>query len=141
MRMVRQTILEEAGGGGAGAVGNCLQAAVASVLGLELSEVPHFCAVGTDDDPEWWWSLRRWARGRGMDFCSVEDLAGVDWLVDRGAALAIATGPSPRGPYHHVVVTDADGTPVWDPHPSGDGLAGPPVAFLVVTRPYEPGPA
>ena len=149
MRRVRQTIFEEVEGDAhdsddaddaGGRVGNCLQAAVASVLGLELSEVPHFCAVGTDHDRQWWSALRRWGRDRGVDFCWVEDLRRVDWLGERSAALAIAIGPSPRGPYDHVVVTDADGTLVWDPHPSGDGLGGRPVAFAVVTRPYSPGP-
>jgi hypothetical protein len=44
----------------------------------------------------------------------------------------LATGPSPRGDYNHVVIWQ-DGRCVHDPHPSGDGLAGDPIEFDLLT--------
>lgn len=88
--------------------GNCLQAAVASVLGLPLETVPHFAAFV-------WWSaaMEFWARGRGM----VVRHEDTTTIPDR---LCIAGGKSPRG-VDHACVADG-GRVVWDPHPSRDGL-------------------
>lgn len=83
--------------------GNCMAAALASVLDLPLDSVPAF-----------------------------EEMQGVwktvflEWLAERGLTvktqtfppdgLAIATGPSERGVHHAVVVNS--GQFLHDPHPS-----------------------
>lgn len=89
--------------------GNCLQAALASVLELSLEDVPNVIA-----SESWWDDLRQWLRGRGME------------LLPQPAAAPIPNGyyfwvgKGPRG-LDHIVV--AHGTEmVHDPHPDGTGL-------------------
>lgn len=104
MRNTTQTIVEC---DGSGRPGNCLQAAVASLLDLPIDDVPHF--VETDD---WEGSLIAFLLWRG-------------WILtyrpaDSGPpAFGMATGVSPRGVPHVVVCRE--GTE-WDPHPSRAGL-------------------
>lgn len=119
-REITQTILA---GDPSGVPGNCVQAAVASVLGLELDAVPHFTAIG-----DWRRYLRTWCAQQG-------------WAVTQhgpGAlattALGIAHGPSPRGLSHAVVVHD--GVITWDPHPSRAGLLG--IDGLFAFTPADP---
>lgn len=103
---VTQTLLA---GRDDGVPGNCVQAAVASLLGLPIEAVPHFLL----------WEQWNYVRA--------------SWLEERGYALTctqtqelpplgrcIAAGMSPRG-IRHVCVAE-DGRIAWDPHPSGDGL-------------------
>lgn len=104
IRHVTQTILA---GNPEGIVGNCVQAAVASLLDMDLDDVPHFAL-----NAGWLEYLCTWAALNG-------------WLVLRHnpgyrARMAIASGPSPRG-YQHAVVM-LDGEILWDPHPSRAGL-------------------
>lgn len=104
IRHVTQTILV---GNADGTPGNCVQAAVACLLDMDLDDVPHFARIGG-----WLEWLCTWAALNG-------------WLVLRHnpgyqARMAIASGPSPRGVQHAVVMLD--GEIVWDPHPSRDGI-------------------
>ena len=105
MKQVTQTITI---GDGSGRPGNCLQAAVASLLDLDLADVPHFI----DCPPEVDWLERLVAFGAEHGYS----------VVYRGepVAFGLAFGRSPRDASHAVVVID--GEVVWDPHPSGDGL-------------------
>jgi hypothetical protein len=106
MREVTQTIFV---GDPEGRLGNCLQACVASVLDLELEEVPHF--VEFDD---WWSIFWDFLHDQG---CTVTRVSG---LAEKGTG--IGNGPSPRGlQYAHAVVVQ-DGKIVWDPHPSREGV-------------------
>lgn len=112
MREVTQTILHEEG---AAIPGNCLQAAVASLLDLDLDAVPHF--IVHDD-----WLARLIAFGRDHGYhvdCEFQPEAPIRF--------GIASGPSPRGVHHAVVVID--GETVWDPHPSRAGLLSVALAF------------
>lgn len=107
MTPVTQTLFRDEANG---TRGNCLQAAVASVLDLPLDAVPHF--VSFDD----WASVF-------IDFLAIH---GMEWrsrYVLRDApptGIAIAYGTSPRG-IKHAVVTDGWRL-VHDPHPDGGGL-------------------
>jgi len=93
--------------------GNCVQAAIASLLGLRLDEVPHFNLV------------------YGPSPCDIED--GIDkFLAERGYALVrlpynhvpevcyLAYGRSSRGCFH-VVIMNA-GKLIHDPHFSREGV-------------------
>lgn len=102
--MVTQTIFAD---DPQGRQGNCLQAAVASLLVLPLDEVPHFI-----EHEDWLGRMTDWAGQRGY---AVTSAPGAD-----GVPLGIAYGPSPRGVTHAVVVRD--GAIAWDPHPSRAGL-------------------
>lgn len=103
MRQITQTILSDQI---PGVPGNCLQAAVASLLDLDLDDIPHFI---THDD--WLQYLVDWGRWRGYLVVARPPAT---------VAAGIAYGPSPRGVQHAVVWLD--GAIAWDPHPSRDGL-------------------
>jgi hypothetical protein len=98
-------------------IGNCYQAAIASVLELDLDDVPHFIALHKD---EWWIETVKWmnARGKGVAWIPIED--GLDSGI-RPIGYHLMNGKSPRGDYGHEVV-GLDGKVVHDPHPSGDGI-------------------
>lgn len=108
VREVTQTITYSPENQAQGIYGNCLQAAVASLLDKPLDAVPHFSAFA-------WWpqALTLWAYGEGLKVCG----ESVDTIPDR---LCIIGGKSPRG-VAHVCVAE-HGEVVWDPHPSRDGM-------------------
>ena len=134
---VHQTILADParndGHDANGQPGNCYQAAIASVLELPLDEVPHFATFARD----WFEQSAPWFRQRGMirSFYheqALKDLSwplylapGADFWGERVSHIvaALGAGPSPRGPFRHVVVLDPDsGAMIHDPHPSGAGV-------------------
>jgi hypothetical protein len=104
---VSQSILYDPDLNARGVYGNCLQAAVASALGLDLDAVAHFGAFT-------WWepALRLWLRGRGLDWRQVDG-------IPKGRSIVV--GPTVRGTGDHAVVGDG-GEIAWDPHPSRSGL-------------------
>lgn len=103
-RYITQTIFDSSDG----PPGNCLQAAVATLLGLDLDEVPHFALYGN-----WAHRLRLFAESRGYQL----DVAPAR---DRESCRGIAVGSTVRDTTHAVVFED--GRQVWDPHPSRAGL-------------------
>ena len=141
-----QTLLAEREDGhtAAGLPGNCLQAAVASLLDLEVDQVPHFALY-----VDWFAAMRRWARDtREGDFTYFEFPVPeqyatawesvVAWGREHDAHLLLS-GPSPRGPFWHVVVGNVDLEVVHDPHPSRAGLVEVRDA-IVYCAPYDPPP-
>jgi hypothetical protein len=108
-------------------LGNCLQAAVASMLDLPLDEVPHFAQIDydTDGDTNWASYLATWLRERG-------------WRLDAHAPepgeVYLGVGPSPRG-VHHIAIF-RDGELLHDPHPDGTGLLE--ISTTWALRPCEP---
>lgn len=110
-RQVSQTIFASPALNAVGVYGNCIQAAVASLLGWPLDAVPHFGAFR-----DWRAALRLWAEGEELVYEQVDDPAAVPADEER----CLYLGPSSRG-YPHVVV-GLGGEVAWDPHPSRDGL-------------------
>lgn len=101
-----------------GVYGNCMQAAIATVLRKRrLDAVPHFGAFA-------WWpgALRLWLRGDGLDYTVVK-------APPIPQERAMLCGRSPRG-YAHAVVSEG-GQIVWDPHPSRDGLTEVTGAYVI----------
>lgn len=139
--MIRQRILADPNRGDGhdaeGNPGDCIRAAVASMLSAAYEDVPHFAQhVG------WWDCMRRWARDRGGDFACVTPERGTIRHHVEGPAdglVALGCGPSPRGQFWHAVLVDADLELVHDPHPSGAGLVEV-VEVLVYCQPYDPPP-
>lgn len=111
IREVSQTILYDPELNARGVFGNCIQAAMASALGLDLDAVPHFGAFV-------WWdaAARLWLRGRCLDWHWVPVAHG----LPEGRCLII--GQSPRRTTDRHAVAGDDGRIAWDPHPSRDGL-------------------
>lgn len=111
---VTQTILYSPEAEARGVLGNCLQAAIASALGLDLDAVPHVGAFT-------WWepAARLWLRGRGLDWRMVGGIP---------PGRSIVVGTTVRNTGQHAVVGD-DGDVAWDPHPSRAGL-------VIVLRSY-----
>lgn len=101
---------------GGRAAGDCLRAAVATVLGADLDDVPHFVQyidhpAGTDSHL-WYWSLVGFCAAHGWEVSYTTDGPPDGW--------ALVDGMSPRGHMHVVVAYD--GKVIHDPHPSGGGL-------------------
>src|SRR5882672_2255617 len=127
MREVTQWILA---GDPSGVPGDCVRAAVASLLDLDPARVPHFTCQ--DDVRTWHYALIGFAHEHG-------------WRIDRRTAdengtlpeFGLAIGQSPRGLSHAVVAVG--GKVVWDPHPSRDGLVD--VQQVVEFVRAEPQPA
>jgi hypothetical protein len=103
---VTQTILAD--DPPAGLTANCLQAAMASLLGLALGSVPHFAEYGE----QWEQEMYDWCWDSGYAVVCRSGKAS----VERG----IAVGVSPRGEKHAMVMVN--GELVWDPHPDRNGL-------------------
>jgi hypothetical protein len=105
---VTQTILYDPEMQKLGVYGNCLQAAVASLLDRPLDSVPHFSLF-------LWWNgaLELWARGEDLTVHTKD----TDTIPERRC---IVGGKSPRGVAH--VVIGEGGKVAWDPHPSRAGL-------------------
>lgn len=92
-----------------GVPGNCIQAAVASLLGLPLDAVPHVLLWD-----RWNHVLAEWLTERGYTFRAL-------YTAEIPFERCIVAGMSPRG-VPHVCIAEA-GQIVWDPHPSRDGLS------------------
>jgi len=107
---VKQTIAFDEG---SQVLGNCLQAAVASIYELPIEAVPHFVQF-----QRWGEALKLYVEDRGAQLL----LWTRDEPKDRPL---LAFGKSPRGDFRHAVVWQK-GKMIHDPHPDGTGLDGPP---------------
>lgn len=109
--------------------GNCMQAAVASLLHLPLDEVPHFAKSG---DAETCWTLfEDWLSSLGFEV----------WLMPGNALPAcpfLASGKTSRGTSHMVVMQGS--TLIHDPHPTRAGLAEVDHAYVLLPKSYAPQP-
>lgn len=122
---VDQTIMHDPE---AGAIGNCMQAALASILELPLERVPHFVQLYPDSkecgDAMFAWLLQRhvlWMQ-----------LSGDDPVPDDMPCLLY--GQSERGVPH--VVVGRGRTVAHDPHPSRAGLTE--IQGIWVLHRYKP---
>jgi hypothetical protein len=101
--------------------GNALQAAVASIFGLDLSKVPNFIEM-----PEGYKAaIRTFCHDRGSDCFKIKLSGGKsdgssDILSEYNGKLCILRGKSPRGDFGHVVVAkreEGSFQMMHDPHP------------------------
>ena len=124
----------------AGQRGNCKQACLAAILGMPLSEVPHF--VDSEEDYEAQnRTMQLWLAERGWVSVWVPwNWIGTEWLDTPANSLVIISGKSPRGDWGHVVVGRLEGINwhlVHDPHPSKTGLDGAPHGiYLIAPMPH-----
>lgn len=128
-------------------VGNCTQAAIASIFELELEQVPHFVmypkGYDADSDPLyesngslWLRVLRRYIRYLGFELWffetgedpvngnvvdSLDNLTLLDNAGNQMYQHGLGSVQSLRGDYRHTVVISTDPVEVvWDPHPDQD---------------------
>lgn len=126
---ISQTILYSIEGEQQGIIGNCLQASLASALGLPLDAVPNFASF------LWWPSaVRLWLRGRQLDWCLVSEIP---------AGRSIVVGRTIRNTGRDHAVVGDNGHVTWDPHPSHAGLVTVKHAYVLERwpNPERPGPA
>lgn len=108
--------------------GNCLQAALASVLELPLDTVPHFVeqahVLDPDSETKWAELMNAWLI-REFGLCVVyvqyvdNDPRNNGW---KPAGYHLLSGTSPRGSMHETV--GYQGALIHDPHPAGGGVSG-----------------
>lgn len=120
--------------------GNCFQACVASIFGLDLAAVPHFFAKsnGGNMTQEEWDAIRTFAaehktQALGIEMPEEPELR--DKLFASGL-LYVAIGPSYSGTFGHCVVGKR-GEMVHDPFEDGKFLAGEPWLYIA----FEPAAA
>jgi hypothetical protein len=127
MRRITQTILHNPAT--PEIMGNCWQAAIASLLDLDLDEVPHFVQQhDTMIDVEE--ATRSWAQARGFEMVEVS----AEWLAGSDMP-ALLYGRSPRNVAH--VVVGRGPLVVHDPHPSRSGLRAVDGGFVFFPCPTE----
>ena len=115
--------------------GNCQSACLAMMLGLDLSEVPNFTALGNGVGYVCAKLQQQWLLERGLYIWTIVPHQGLPWPLPYG--YYIAGGPSPRGIHHAVIFKDGA---LWhDPHPDGGGID--PVTDLDLILPVEFRPA
>lgn len=113
--------------------GNCFAACVASLLHLDIDDVPDF----GQGKKCWLRIFEEWLKPRGLAPVIIH---GKGAILPHGVHY-LAGGMSPRKVPHSVVYLD--GAMVHDPHPGGEGLEGEPTdyTFLVPSDARGPFPA
>jgi len=89
--------------------GNCLSAAIASLLEIDINEVPNFASYGD----LFWVKCSEWMEERNMARAKI-DAGGI-----KPVGYHLMTVVSPRGNFHHALV-GLNGEPVHDPYPGGN---------------------
>lgn len=99
--------------------GNCWTAAIASLLELDLHEVPNFVQIDVDGGKDWFLHTLSFIGDLGFDLYRV-------WTGHQAQPepdeFYMVTGVSPRGNGLYHVVIFQNGEMVHDPHPDGTGI-------------------
>jgi len=98
--------------------GNCLSAAIASLLHLPIEDVPLFVK------PDWRRDLNAWLRPYGIAFLALNDTDPAVLRVVHGVEGLnhVLSGASPRHPSIRHACIGVDGKLVFDPHPDRSGF-------------------
>lgn len=101
--------------------GNCQQAAVASILGLSLAEVPNF--MDAPEEVGFWGAYNAFLKSKGF--------LDIELPINRAPdCYYLVYGKSLRGVSHATIYRA--GKLVHDPHPSRDGLVAISEIHLIV---------
>lgn len=113
MKLQKQTIFGKP-------YGNCFATCVACIFGLDVSEVPNFCAPENGEGGAWFEVVESWCRARGWLPLNFPSQGGhmPGWVPP--GCVTIASGPAARGLDHATVYRGSE--LLWDPHPSDAGL-------------------
>lgn len=101
--------------------GNCMQAAIASLLDMDLEQVPNWVELPDDD---WQMEFLNWLWRNGYEFHGEMPGSYIDSITDytqgvRGHVVVKGTSNYPKG---HMVVYRVDGKLSHDPSPAGRGV-------------------
>ena len=104
--------------------GNCGEACIASILEIELSEIPGFHSDDPQDGAAYCKHIREFVSRYGLSYVDISFQDGCDPMDFLKDCWTIASGPSPRGTkeWHRHAVVWRNGEIVHDPHPAGGGL-------------------
>ena len=123
-------------------VGNCYPACIASILNLDLEDVPEIYGkdrVSEDkDSPDNWMAGVDWLNKRGYSIVCFEWPVPSQLMRAFNGSYVILSGKSPRfKTTNHAVVgliTEHGFEIVHDPHPEGTGIDGKPDFIEVITK-------
>ena len=104
--------------------GNCARAAIASLLGLRLEQVPEF---PLHDATAFWDGIELFLNSKGLTLFYMPQNMRPDCYY-------LASGKSPRGRNHMVVARGSK--IVHDPHPDGGGLLSFDRVYMIVPVDY-----
>lgn len=114
MTPTKQTII--------GSKGNCFQACIATILDLDLSDVPDLNAY--EENGEWMGVLNEWLAARKLAYFEAEIPFGeIDAFFEDKDFYHIIIGPTKQGGKIHHAVVARKGKVVFDPMPGGLELA------------------
>ena len=125
-----------------GVAGDCWRTVLACILDKDdPREVPHFLEEEGEEDAAWWHASVEWMNAQGYHLIYLGEFPLIDevhaWWDEYKPLLhgVIVGGPSPRGPFNHVVVGSvAPVDVVHDPHPSRAGLLSIDEIFVVLRK-------
>lgn len=107
MKKIKQTKLQSES-----VNGNCMATCFASILEIEISDVPEFEEMFHTE--HWFQKIEEWFLGLGVELIRFKEDPKLKGYY-------LVSGDSPRGNFLHMVVYK-NGKMVHDPHPSGDGI-------------------
>lgn len=119
-----------------GVAGNCMAAAIASILECDIDSVPDLAQAVLDETvPETHWYFVLAGQLLVFHSIAIETVLPTDAHLIPDHEYVVASGRSPRGDFGHSVVWKA-GEMIHDPHPSGDGIVGEPYDYWIL-RPVK----
>ena len=126
VRRTAQTIQHDPDNGN---IGNCFAACLASILEVDIQEVPEMPAWNDG----WFKSYEKYLTEKGYHWLWME----LDNCYVPG--YSVVSGPGPRGVLHSCVAFNGD--IVWDPHPSQEGVVKVVDTFMLLPLVDGPGEA
>ena len=115
--------------------GNCLSAVLASLMHVDIADVPVFC-----DEVSWVKDLNAWLRQFGLAYVQCKNFQEQCEASGIDGCYCEVFGDSPRRPGTLHATVGVDGVMVFDPHPDRTGVVGDPVCGLFVAlQPWRMG--
>ncbi len=114
--------------------GNCFNASLASILELDLDQIPNYDGR---TDSGWWRKYNIWlTKEFGLSMVHLSAKGCKSWFIDECNTFCLCSGKSARGLEHSCV--GIGGKIVHDPHPSDAGLLEiKDVILFVANKPWE----
>ena len=115
--------------------GNCLSAVLASLLHVDIADVPVFC-----NEVSWVKDLNAWLRQFGLAYVQCQSFQEQCEASGIEGCYCEVFGDSPRRPGTLHATVGIDGVMVFDPHPDRTGVVGDQVCGLFVAlQPWRMG--